>query len=236
VINRAMSDALDFKNPEAAIGERVIAGDTMEIIGVIENYHQMSLKEAVTPLIYRYAPDFTAFFAFKLNTPNTQQVLASLEQPWQTFFEGNPMDYFYLDQFFHKQYESDRQFSQIFGLFTLLAILIACLGLYGLASFLTMQRTKEIGIRKVLGSSSSGIVMLLSKGFIQLVVVANLIAWPCAWWAMENWLQGFPYRININPLIFLVAGFGVVLIAFLSVGLQTLKAALINPAQTLKYE
>jgi putative ABC transport system permease protein len=236
IINRAMSDALDFSSPEAAIGERVIAGDTSEIVGVIENYHQMSLKEAVTPLIYRYGPDFTAFFAFKLNTSNTQQVLAALEQPWQTFFEGNPMDYFYLDQFFNKQYESDRQFSQIFGLFTLLAIFIACLGLYGLASFLTMQRTKEIGIRKVLGSSSSGIVLLLSKGFIQLVIVANLIAWPCAWFAMENWLQGFPYRISINPVIFLVAGGGVVLIAFLSVGLQTLKAALINPAQTLKYE
>lgn len=236
IINRSMSDALDFKTPEEAIGERVVFGDTMEIVGVIENYHQMSLKEAVTPLAYRYAPDFTSFFALKLNTSNTQQVLASLEQPWQTFFAGNPMDYFFLDQFFNKQYESDRQFSQICGLFTLLAIFIACLGLYGLASFLTMQRTKEIGIRKVLGSSSSGIVLLLSKGFIQLVVVSNLIAWPCAWWAMENWLQGFPYRIDINPVIFVVAGLGVVLIAFLSVGLQTLKAALINPAKTLKYE
>lgn len=236
VINRAMSDALDFKSPDEAVGSRVIAGDTMEIIGVIENYHQMSLKESVIPLIYRYSPDFTQFFAFKLNTGNASQVLASLEGPWQTFFAGNPIDYFYLDEFFNKQYESDKQFGQIFGLFTVLAIFIACLGLYGLASFLTMQRTKEIGIRKVLGSSASGIVLLLSKGFIQLVVVANLVAWPVAWLIMENWLQGFPYRIGINPLLFVFAGCGVVAIAFLSVGFQTLKAALINPAQTLKYE
>ncbi|HMJ67875.1 MAG TPA: ABC transporter permease [Cyclobacteriaceae bacterium] len=236
VLNRAMTEALDFKSPEEALGQRVIQGDTFEIVGVLENYHQMSLKEAVVPLAFRYTPTFARFFAFKMDGENYREVLSAIEEPWNRFFPGNPIDHFYLDQFFNRQYESDRQFGNIFTLFTALAIFIACLGLFGLASFLTTQRTKEIGIRKVLGSSVSNIVLLLSRGFIQLVLVANLIAWPIAWYAMDNWLQGFPYRIHLNPAWFIIAGSGVVLIAFASVGFQTLKAALVNPAKTLKYE
>ncbi|MEJ0030847.1 MAG: ABC transporter permease [Bacteroidota bacterium] len=236
MINRAMAEALDFKSPEEAIGQRVSQGDTMEIIGVLENYHQMSLKESVVPLVFRYSPTNARFISFKVETENYPSLLAAIEQPWKTFFPGNPIDYFYLDQFFNRQYESDRQFGNIFTLFTGLAIFIACLGLFGLASFLTTQRTKEIGIRKVLGSSAGNIVLLLSRGFIQLVLVANLIAWPLAWYAMDNWLQGFPYRIQLSPIWFIIAGGGVVLIAFVSVGVQTLKAALVNPAKTLKYE
>lgn len=236
ILNRAMVEALDFKNPESAIGEKVIQGDTFEIVGVLENYHQMSLKEAVMPLVFRYSPGFARFYAIKVETDNYNEVLSAIEQPYTTFFPGNPIDYFYLDQFFNRQYESDRQFGSIFSLFTVLAIFIACLGLFGLASFLTTQRTKEIGIRKVLGSSASNIVLLLSKGFIQLVLVANLIAWPLAWYTMDKWLQNFPYRIQLNPVWFIIAGVGVVLIAFVSVGVQTLKAALVNPAKTLKYE
>jgi putative ABC transport system permease protein len=237
IINHAMSDALDFDSPEAALGELAIHGnDTLRIVGVLENYHQMSLKEAVVPLVFRYTPDNGSFYAFKIEGGNYTQVLEQLRGPWNAFFPGNPVDHFYLDEFFNRQYESDKQFGQIVGLFTALAIFIACLGLFGLASFLTMQRTKEIGIRKVLGSSPTRIVMLLSRGFIQLVIIANLIAWPLAWYLMNMWLQAFPYRITINPLLFVFAGAGVILIAFLSVGSQTLRAALVNPAETLKYE
>jgi putative ABC transport system permease protein len=236
IVNRAMAEALDFKNPDMAIGEKVVQGDTFEIVGVLENYHQMSLKEAVTPLVFRYNPAFSRFYAFKLENKNYKEVLASLEEQWQTFFPGNPLDYFFLDEFFNRQYESDKRFGQIFGLFTILIIFIACLGLFGLASFMTLQRTKEIGIRKVLGSTSSNIVLLLSKGFIQLVLIANIIAWPLAWWVMDIWLQSFPYRIEINPLLFLLAGMVVVMIAFISVGFQTFKASLVDPARTLKYE
>jgi putative ABC transport system permease protein len=236
ILNRAMVETLDFASPEEALGQRVIQGDTLQIIGVLENYHQMSLKESVVPLVFWYTPTFARFFAIKTGNANHQQVLSAIEEPWNQFFPGNPIDYFYLDQFFNRQYESDRQFGNIFTLFTGLAIFIACLGLFGLASFLTTQRTKEIGIRKVLGSSVGNIVLLLSRGFIQLVLIANLIAWPLAWYAMDNWLQGFPYRISLNPVWFIIAGAGVVLIAFLSVGFQTLKAALLNPAKTLKYE
>lgn len=236
ILNRAMAEALDLDDPKLAIGEKVIQGDTFEIVGILENYHQMSLKESVTPLVFRYTPRGSSFISLKIENENYKDVLAGLAGPWKTFFPGNPVDYFFLDQFFNRQYESDRQFGAVFSLFTGLAIFIACLGLFGLASFMTVQRTKEIGIRKALGSTSSSIILLLSKGFIQLVLIANLIAWPLAWWVMNDWLKAFPYRIDINPLLFVVAGLVVVLIAFISVGFQTFKAARVNPAQTLKYE
>jgi putative ABC transport system permease protein len=237
ILNRAMVTSLEFPDVKSAIGEKVRhGGDTLEIVGVLEDYHQMSLKEIVTPLVYRYTPDNARFIAFKVETSNYQQILSSMEEPWEKFFPDNPLDHFFLDQFFNRQYDSDRRFGQIFLTFTLLAIFVACLGLFGLASFMTMQRTKEIGIRKALGSTSQEIVLLLSKGFIQLVLLAILIAWPFAWYVMDIWLQSFPYHIKISPFLFLFAGAGVVVIAFLSVGFQTLKASQINPAITLKNE
>jgi len=236
ILNRSMAEALDWKDPEEAIGRQVVQGDTLEIVGVIENYHQMSLKESITPLVYRYRPYRSQFFAFKIEGGKYKEVLAGLEEPWKAFFPGNPIDYFLLDQFFNRQYDGEQRFGRIFSLFTTLAIFIASLGLFGLASFMTIQRTKEIGIRKVLGSSASGIVMLLSRGFVQLVLIANVIAWPLAWWLMNRWLDGFPYRVELQPLVFLAAGLGVVVIAFVSVGYQTMKAAVMNPAQTLRTE
>lgn len=237
ILNRAMVTALDFKDPESAIGEKVRQGrDTLEIIGVLENYHQMSLKEQVTPLVYRYTPNFASFLSFKMDSENYQQILAQLEPVWNTHFPGNPMDYFFLDQFFNRQYESDKRFGEIFSMFTALAIFVACMGLFGLASFMTIQRTKEIGIRKALGSTSSEVVLLLSKGFVVLVLIANIIAWPLSWFIMNEWLQNFPYRITINPVLFVLAGLAVVVIAFLSVGFQTMKAARVNPASTLRSE
>ncbi len=236
LLNTALAEALEFDELESAIGQHVRLGrDTFEIAGVLENYHQMSLKSQVAPLAFRLVSS-SSFYSFKIEPGTSRDVLAGLQEPWDTFFPGNPVDYFFLDSFFNKQYEKDRQFGQVFGLFSLLAIFVASLGLFGLASFLTLQRTKEIGIRKVLGSTVPNIVLLLSKDFIQLVILSNLLAWPLAWWLMDSWLQSFPYRIALNPLLFLGAGISVVLVAFLSVGVQTLKAALLNPAETLKYE
>ncbi len=236
LLNTALAEALEFDELESAIGQQVRLGrDTFEIAGVLENYHQMSLKSQVAPLAFRLVSS-SSFYSFKIEPGTSRNVLAGLQEPWDTFFPGNPVEYFFLDSFFNKQYEKDRQFGQVFGLFSLLAIFVASLGLFGLASFLTLQRTKEIGIRKVLGSTVPNIVLLLSKDFIQLVILSNLLAWPLAWWLMDSWLQSFPYRIALNPLLFLGAGISVVLVAFLSVGVQTLKAALLNPAETLKYE
>jgi putative ABC transport system permease protein len=236
VINRAMSDLLDFKSPEAALGEKLRdGGDTVEIIGVLENFHQMSLKSKVAPIVFRLR-ESTRYYSVKMETDNAREVITSLEGPWKQFFPGNPFDYFYLDQFFNKQYEQDDRFSTVFTVFTGLAIFTAMLGLFGLASFMAVQRTKEIGIRKVMGSSASDIVLLLSRSFLRPVFVANLVAWPLAWWLMDRWLQSFPYRITINPVVFIVSGLVITLIAFLSVGSQTLKAAMTKPAETLKYE
>ena len=236
ILNRAMKEAIDFKVPPDAIGEKVIQGDTLEIVGVLENYHQMSLKEAVTPLVFRFSPGNAQFISFKIDNSNYPGMIEAIQEPWNSIFPGNPIDYFILDQFFNRQYESDRQFGQIFTIFTMLAIFIACLGLFGLSSFMTSQRTKEIGIRKVLGSSVGSVVYLLSKGFIALVLIANAIAWPLSWLIMNRWLTSFPYHIEMNPVALVLAGMGVVIIAFISVAFQTFRAARINPAQTLKYE
>jgi putative ABC transport system permease protein len=236
IVNLALSKQLDFKEPADAIGKDVIfGGDTLEICGVVEDFHQMSLKNAVAPLGIKYG-NWARYYAIKLETSDYHAVINSLTEPWNSFFPGNPIDYFFLDEFYNRQYEKDDRFGHVFTLFTVLAIFIASLGLFGLASYMTIQRTREIGIRKVLGSSVEGIVMLLAKGFLQPVLIANLIAWPLAWWVMSQWLETFPYRITVNPVYLVIAGAVVTLIAFISVSSQTLKAAMSKPADTLKYE
>lgn len=236
MINDALSRDLGFSNPEQAVGELVQDGrDTMEIVGVLGNYHQMSLKAKLLPVVFRLSP-VGSFYSIKLENDKYDEILAGVKEVWSSFFPGNPMEYFYMDQFFNRQYDRDDRFGKVFTLFTILAILIASLGLLGLASFMTTQRTKEIGIRKVLGSTTNGIVVLLSKGFMQLVLLANIIAWPMSWWIMDVWLNSFPYRININFVSFLVAGITVIVIAFTSVSIQTVRAARANPARSLKYE
>ena len=236
LINRSLAMSIDYKNPEDAIGEKVrLGGDTLEILGVLEDYHQMSLKNKKVPLVFRLS-NSSRFYAFKIQEDNYANVIKGLKEPWDTFFPGNPYDYFFLDDFFNRQYKSDSQFSQVFGLFSVLAIFVACMGLFGLASFMTSMRTKEVGIRKALGSSVQSVALLLSSGFIQLVLIGSIFAVPVAWFVMNSWLDSFPYRITINPLIFLFASVLVIIIAFVSVGYQTIKSALANPATTLRYE
>jgi putative ABC transport system permease protein len=236
ILNRSLSQVLDFASPEEAIGQRVnLGGDTLEIAGVIEDYHQMSLKNDKAPIVF-IPINANAYFSFKIETDNYRNVLADIESEWADFFPGNPFDYFFLDEFFNRQYDKDKQFSQVFTIFSFLAIFVACMGLFGLASFLTSQRTKEIGIRKALGSTIEGIVALLSGGFAKLVLISNVFALPIAWWMMDTWLQSFPYHIDVNVIVLLLSGLLVVLIALLSVSFQTVKAALLNPANTLRYE
>ncbi|HTE31538.1 MAG TPA: ABC transporter permease [Chryseolinea sp.] len=236
LINESLLKALEFKDAQAALGERVrLGGDTMQIAGVLEDYHQMSLKAKVIPVVYRLIPS-GSYYSIKLETENYLDVIDALEEPWNDFFPGNPIDYFFLDQFFNRQYERDDRFGQVFTLFTGLAIFIASLGLLGLASFMTLQRTREIGIRKVLGSNVSGIILLLSKGFMQPVLIAIALACPLGWWLMDHWLESFPYRMEISIWTFVVSGLAVLFIAFASVLSQTLKAAMTKPAETLKYE
>src|SRR5688572_18850322 len=162
--------------------------------------------------------------------------MAYAKEKYTQAFPGNPFDYFFLDTFFNRQYKGDQQFGQIFAFFSLLAIFVASLGLFGLASFTAAQRTKEIGIRKVLGSTVPNIFLLLSKDFLKLVIVANLIAIPLVWMMMEKWLSTFAFRIDIGMWIFGIAAVITTLIALLTVSFQSVKAAVANPVNSLRYE
>lgn len=165
-----------------------------------------------------------------------QRGIQHIEKVWKDFLPHRPFEYNFLSDQYAQLYDAEQKQGQLFTIFAGLAILIACLGLFGLATFNTLQRVKEIGIRKVLGASVGNIVQLLSREIIVLVIVSNLIAWPIAWYFMDQWLDSFAYRIDSNIILYLLAGFGAVMIALLTVGTQTIKAAMTNPANTLRYE
>jgi putative ABC transport system permease protein len=178
----------------------------------------------------------STFYSIKLETEDYARVIAGVEAQFKNFFPGNPMDYFYLDQFFNRQYARDDRFGQVFTIFTVIAIFIASMGLIGLASFMASQRTREIGIRTVMGSTVTNIILLLSRGFMQPVFLAIVIACPLSWYLMDQWLQSFPYHTTVQVWPFVISGLLVSLVAFGSVLSQTLKAAMTKPAETLKYE
>ena len=174
--------------------------------------------------------------AVKIQKNHIQGTLSSISAEWKKIYSNRPFDYFFFDEEVEKIYRSERQAGRIFGYATLLSILVVSLGLYGLASFSAAKRTKEIGIRKTLGASVSDIMILLSKDFARLFLIANAIAWPVSYALIKKWLQSFAYRINLGPQIFLLAAFLALVIMLLSVGSQAIKAAIANPVDSLKYE
>jgi putative ABC transport system permease protein len=237
ILNRKASDVLGFKNPEEAIGSLVdIGGDTLTIVGVIENYHQEGLKEDFRQTAFSLAPRDQAYYSLKIDASNLGQTLAYAKEKYAQIFPGNPFDYFFLDTFFNRQYKNEQQFGQVFGFFALLAIFVASLGLFGLASFTAAQRTKEIGIRKVLGSTVPNIFFLLSKDFLKLILIANFIAIPLVWYLMNLWLDTFAFRISIGAWIFIIAAFSTTLVALVTVSYQSISAAIANPVKSLRYE
>lgn len=237
LLNAAAAKMLEFQNPEEAIHEKVsLGGDTLEVIGVLADYHQMALKYIRAPMAFRLIPAADAFYSLKVKTAGMPETLGMLRKEWATFFPGNPFDYFFLDEFFNRQYKSDQVYGQVFTLFSILAILVACLGLFGLASFTTVQRTKEIGVRKVLGASVSSIVALLSREFLKLVLLSGILAIPVAYWIMERWLTTYPFRIGLSWWFFIIPLVMVILIAMLTVSYQTIKAATASPVKSLRYE
>ena len=239
MLNEAAAKLLGFENPEAAIGQQIIRGrrDTMHICGVVRNFHQQGLQKAVDPMCLRYTPEQRNNFSLKLKSgTDLPATLSKIEAAWKSHFPGDPFAYFFLDEFFDRQYKTDLQFGRIFGLFTTFALLVACLGLFGLASYVVSQRTKEIGIRKVLGASVTGITSLLAKDFLKLVLVAIVVASPVAYYFMEKWLSDFAYRIHMEWWMFAAAGVLALLIAFLTVGAQSVRAALANPVRSLRSE
>ena len=164
------------------------------------------------------------------------QSIATVEKVWNKYFPNDPFNYFFLDDFYNQQYKADQQFGKVFTLFAMLAILIACFGLLGLSSYNILQRTKEVGIRKVLGASTQNVVYILSKDFLMLVIVAFVLAVPVTWWIMHSWLQDFAYRIQIGWFVFLIAGILSLLIALLTISIQAIKAAIANPVKSLRTE
>lgn len=242
IINEALLSLLGFRTAEEAIGadlaySRNVDGHRMKIEGVVANFHIESLKEPARPTLYFSPPHVnTGFISLKLVSGSIPSLLSSLKETWKQFYPENPFEYWFLDEHFARQYATEKQLSRIFGLFAALAILIACLGLFGLVRFTAELRTKEIGIRKVLGASVTQLSAMLSNEFLKLVLIACLITFPFTWWLMNKWLQDFAYRAEIGWGIGLLAGAVIVLIALTTVGVQSIKAAMANPIKSLRTE
>ena len=237
VFNQSAVRQMGFKELEEAIGEEIyLWGQKLRIIGVVEDFHIKSMKELTRPTIIQYAPYITAYQSMKVQTEDLDATLAYISDEYAHAFPGNPCEYFFVDEYFDSQYKSDVSFGKVFGLFTTLAILVACMGLFGLASFTIITRTKEIGIRKVLGASLSNITILLSKDFVQLVFMAGIIGIPLAWWGINSWLKAYPYQTELSAALFILPVFIIIIIALITVSSQILKTARRNPVDALRYE
>lgn len=237
VVNERTVQLLGYSSPDEAIGADFKQwGRDGKIIGVVKDFHFRSLQQPISPLTMRLEPRRTDLIAVKVSPENIQQTIAAIESKWQTIMPDVPFDYYFLDQSFDEQYQTEERFGNLFLNFAALAILISCLGLLGLAAYSTLQRRREIGIRKVLGSTVSGIVNLLSLEFIKLVLISFFIAAPIAWFFMFYWLEDFAYRIDIQWWMFVLAGASALLIALLTVSFHAIKAAIVNPVKSLRTE
>jgi len=225
-----------------AIGQKIIRQKNSEkgkdvaytVIGVVKDFNFKSLHEPVTPLLMVLQPEWGLIF--KVKTGDVSGLLATMKQEWAKFNLDEPFTYSFMDELYDKTYQAEEKAGSILRIFTVLTIFVACLGLFGLAIYTTEQRTKEIGIRKVLGASVASVTTLLSKDFIKLVLIACVIAFPLSYWAMQKWLQDFAYRITISWWVFALAAFISLLIALATVSFQAVKAALANPVKSLKVE
>ena len=237
LVNMSTVTSLKIANPEEAIGVKiVVGGDERTIIGVVDNYQQLSLKNNINPLVFPLVENASGFIITKLSTDDYQLAYQEIKASYNEFFPGSPFDTFFLDEYYNRQYVNEQNFSKAFTLFALFAIIVACLGLFGLTSFTALQRTKEIGIRKVLGAEVSQLVMILSREFMILVGIANVISWPIVFLVMDGWLDNFSSRVAIGVPVFLISAILVLLIAVISVGYKTLITARSNPIQALRYE
>ena len=204
------------------------------VVGVIANFHNQSFHGDISPVFIGHDPDMYSEMAVKLGTQDLKQTLAFLEEEWSILFPDHLFDYTFLDERLEAYYEKERQFLTLTQVFSILAIFIGCLGIYGLIAFFTVQRTKEIGLRKVLGGSMRHILLLLTSDFIKLLLVAAAVALPLAWYLAHRWLESFSYRIPIPWWAFVAALVGMAAITLITLGYQTLKAARTNPVKSLR--
>jgi putative ABC transport system permease protein len=239
IVNERAVRMLGYHKPLDAIGRDFSQwGRKGKIIGVVKDFHYQGLQQEIRPLSLRIEPDGCSLLSVKVNTTDLKRTIAAIQKTSQSVIPNWPFSYYFVDDMFDRQYRSEDRFGKLFLYFAVLAIFISCLGLLGLASYSTVQRTKEIGIRKVLGASVAGIVRLLWKEFMLLIGIAFLIATPVSFLLMKRWLDGFAYRINIYSAwwIFLTAGLTALLISLVTIGFQAIKAAIVNPVESLRTE
>ncbi|HEU4634399.1 MAG TPA: ABC transporter permease [Flavisolibacter sp.] len=244
VINEQAVKEFGFASPQDAVGKWLAADwdgeqNRFTIVGVVKDFHFKDLHESIEPFAFRFYNNADAGFNYMIahsSGGNVKQSLSTLENTWKKLNPNEPFEYSFLDQDFQKNYEAENRQASLINYFTIVAIIISCLGLFGLATFTAEQRTKEIGIRKVLGASVYGVVALLSKDFLKLVIIAIIIASPLAWWAMNKWLQNFAYQTSIGWQVFALTTLIALVIAFATISFRAVKAALSNPVKSLRTE
>lgn len=237
IITESASRLLGYNTPQEAVGQTInVDGGSQIVVGVVNDYHQVSLKRSLDPTLFFCTRYFGDFYSMRIQTSDLKGTLNHVKASWDKAFPGNPFDYFFLDDFFNRQYQNERTFGKLFTAFASLAVIVGCLGLFGLSAYTATQRTKEIGIRKVLGSSESGVFALLAKEYLKVIGISVVLAVPVIYWIMNGWLQNFPYQTSISVWIFLMAGSIVFLVSLVTVSFQTMRAARTNPVDALRHE
>ncbi len=239
IINQSAAKQFDWAKPLGRKIGRIVSTqggiELYEVIGVVEDFHFETLKETIGPLVI-FLGNSNGNISFRVETEDISGTIALLQKEWKRFLPHQPFEYSFLDERFADMYATEQRIGRIFGVFAGFAIFIGCLGLFGLAAFTAEQRTKEIGIRKVLGATSQNIIRLMTREFVILIAVANVIAWPVAFWVMKGWLKDFSYRVSLSVWLFVGAGLLTLAIALLTVSYQAVRAALADPANSLRYE
>lgn len=236
ILNDRALAQFGFKDPQDAIGKKIANNDTLTVIGVVQSFHHLGLQKPIDPQLITLRLNANQAYSLKLQTSDLKGTIAGIKTLWSRYFPKDPFNYYFLDDEFNAQYQSDQRFGEMFTLFASLAILIACFGLVGLSAYNILQRTKEVGIRKVLGASVQNVVFILSKDFLLLVILSFVIAAPVSWLIMHHWLQDFAYRIAINWWVFGIAGALALMIALSTISYQAVKAAIANPVKSLRSE
>lgn len=244
ILNQAAVSLFGFSSDEDAINKRIILESTPHkrnhIIGVVKNYHQQSLQKDYTPIILFMDPDYgwipITYYTVKISTSNINETIAKINDQWDIFFPESSFDYFFLDEFFDRQYRSDQEYETNFAAFSFLAIFIASMGLFGLTMYMTTNRTKEIGVRKVMGASVAGVVKLLNIELFKLVFIASIIGVPSSWYLIDSWLDGYAFKVDLSWWMFAAPILLVLIIAIITTSYLTIIAALANPTKSLRYE
>jgi len=239
VVNEEFMKKVGIQNPQMVLGRQLVDGNSGfqgEVVGVVKSFHLKSLQEAVEPCAIFANPKMYKEIAIKLDTKDFTKTIQNIQNTWQKTYPDEVFTYQFVDEQIAKFYEKEEQLTSLIRSFAMVAILICCLGLYGMVSFMVTQKTKEIGVRKVLGARVESIVLLFGQEFLILVLLAFAIAAPIAWYTMTNWLSNFAYRIDLQWWILALGGISTLLITLITVGYKVVKAALMNPVRSLRME